>query len=90
MVIVIRPYISPVPSIAFFRFVRKGEAVAASEIYHSMRAICTLYEEWLEVMEDYSTVFSSNENTGEMPAIVPTDGANQLVCYNDYFKLVIC
>ena len=43
-----------------FRFVRKGETIAASGIYQSMKAICKLYEEWMEVMEDYATVFSSD------------------------------
>ena len=43
-----------------------------------MLAICKLYEEWLEVMEDYAAVFSC-ENGLEMPAFVPSDGESKMV-----------
>ena len=60
------------------RFVRKGEAVATSCIFQSMKIICKLYEEWMEVMEDYATVFSS-DNTARVPDIMSSEDPSKMV-----------
>lgn len=60
------------------RFVRKGEAVATTSIFQSMKVICKLYEEWMEVMEDYATVFSS-DNEARIPDIVSAEDPSKMV-----------
>ena len=57
---------------------RKGEIVGANSIYQSMTAICSLYEEWMEVMEDYATVFSA-DNSLDIPANMSSEDISSAV-----------
>ena len=43
-----------------------------------MKVICKLYEEWMEVMEDYATVFSS-DNEARIPDIVSAEDPSKMV-----------
>lgn len=57
---------------------RKGEVVGANSIYQSMTAICALYEEWMEVMEDYATVFSA-DNALDIPTNMSSEDRSSAV-----------
>jgi hypothetical protein len=67
----------------FRRVARKGESFLATSTFQLMVQMAATYSEWLEIMEDYSTVFSMSEpgsstvGSGKQNG----DGANRLV-YN--------
>ena len=50
---------------------------AAKSLVESMQIQCQLYEEWLDVMNDYSTVFSSDERK-VTPQISSSSASSQI------------
>ncbi len=51
--------------------------MAANAVFQSMKAIAALYEEWMEVMEDYATVFSADAQG--VPAHMSADDVSSAV-----------
>jgi hypothetical protein len=54
-----------------------------------MKAICALYEEWLEVMEDYATVFDAEGDSQIPQQVIESDPSHVvplclsfLICVN--------
>ena len=54
-----------------------------------MKAIAALYEEWMEVMEDYATVFSADAQGG-VPALMSADDVSSAVQSGKSFSVYLC
>lgn len=56
-------------------FCRQLEGIGAkvSTLLAAMQMQMTLYDEWLQVMADYATVFSSDRHKGDMTAATASE-----------------
>ena len=58
---------------------KQADSISAHQLIESMQTQCKVYEEWLEVMSDYATVFS--EDRGVKAMMVAGDNNNSTAVY---------